>query len=468
MSDPRLFPFWFWRWPTAVRPVRRRTVAWRVLLPAVLAGLSVFGGCAPPAQTTDGPEGPPIVLVESVPVETHLGSPTTERATQVWLDLIRGAHERIDFEEFYLSRWPGEPLDSVLDAIGRAAARGVKVRLLLDAGMHRTYPQPADSLGTIPGIEVRTIDMHRIAGGVQHAKYFIVDGRTTFLGSQNMDWRALKHIHETGVRIRDQRVAAVFQQVFEMDWAAAGADSAEAVVRGLMAAARRDAAVEAAGVPPEGVRGGDRWPLLIVQSPGDTVRLWPSYSPHGFIPDSTLWDRDAIVRLIDHARSEVVAQMLSYSIRSRGETDSTIDVALRHAAARGVLVRLLVSDWQAGGPRMKVLEDLAAVPGIQVRLSVVPQWSGGYIPFARVEHTKVMVVDTLMTWVGTSNWGPDYFWDTRNVAVTMQNRPLAREAHESFETSWNAPTAVKVHPGGTYPARVHGEEPPPGARKYGG
>lgn len=437
------------------------------LLAVASAALLAFSGCTRSSAPVEGQADPPVVLVESVPVETGLGHPGTARATEVWLELIRGARERLDFEEFYLSRWPGEPLDSVLDAIGEAAARGVRVRLLLDARMHGTYPEPADSLGGVPGIEVRTIDMGRIAGGVQHAKYFIVDDHTVFLGSQNMDWRALKHIHELGVRIRDRRVAAVFDQVFEMDWAAAGADSAEAVVRGLMAAARRDAAIEATGVPPEGVGMGERWPLSIVQAPGDTVRLWPSYSPRGFIPDSTLWDRDALVRLLDRAEREVVLQMLSYSVQARGLADSTLDHALRRAAARGVSVRLLVSDWQAG-PRMEVLERLAEVPGIEVRLSVVPEWSGGYIPFARVEHCKAMVVDTLTTWIGTSNWGPDYFSGSRNVAVTLENRPLARTVRESFENSWNASGALAVRPGRTWKPRVHGEDPPPGARKHGG
>ena len=116
---------------------------------------------------------------------------------------------------------------------------------------------------------------------------------------------------------------------------------------------------------------------------------------------------------------------------------------------------------------MRALDSLARVPGVQVRLSSVAEWSGGYIPFARVEHCKYMVVDTLVTWVGTSNWTPSYFHTTRNVAVTLRNHPLALEARTVFETSWRANAAHPVHEGAVYPARLHGETPPPGVRKIG-
>src|SRR5262245_54352675 len=135
--------------------------------------------------------------------------------------MIDGARRTLDLEHFYLSHWPGEPTGPVLDALGRAARRGVRVRLILDAGMHSTYPLPADSLAGVPGIAVRVIDMKKVAGsGVQHSKYLIVDGEQIFVGSQNLDWRSLKHIHELGVRARDARIAEHFVRVFEMDWQA--------------------------------------------------------------------------------------------------------------------------------------------------------------------------------------------------------------------------------------------------------
>ena len=397
---------------------------------------------------------PPVQLVETRPVESGLGNPALPAPPAVWVEMIRGAKRSLDIEQFYLSTWPGEPMDPVLDAIGAVAKRGVRVRLLLDARMHGTYPQPADSLGKVPGIEVRLIRLGPIAGGIQHAKFFVVDGEEVFLGSQNFDWRALKHIHELGVRVRDARIAQTIGEAFAWDWEAAGDQMAGRDSTGARVRAR----------PPDFQHVAS---ARIAQAPGDTVEVWPSYSPRDFIPDSTLWDQNAIVRLLDSARREVVVQLLTYSIGGHGERDSSLDMALRRAAGRGVKVRLVVSDWEADNARIADLQALAGTPNVEARLSTVPEWSGGYIPFARVEHCKYVVVDSLWTWVGTSNWEPGYFHGSRNVAVTLRNRPIALEASKIFETSWVAPGNRMVKPGEKYERKNHGMTPPPGKSVYG-
>ena len=107
---------------------------------------------------------PSIEIVETHPVETELGHPETRDTLPVWLEFIDGATSTLDLEHFYVSTWPGSRLEPVLDAVGRAAARGVRVRLLIDAAMYGTYPEPADSLGALEGIELRVIDYRKITG----------------------------------------------------------------------------------------------------------------------------------------------------------------------------------------------------------------------------------------------------------------------------------------------------------------
>jgi len=433
--------------PRASRSLHRLAALVLLLPPCNFAG---GAPAAPPARAV-----PPIQLVESRPIEYALGDPALPSTLGTWMKLIEGARRSLDIEQFYLSTWPHEPMDDVLGALGAAVKRGVRVRLLLDAGMYRTYPRVADSLARQPGFAVRLVDFRRIAGGVQHAKFFLVDGETAFLGSQNFDWRALKHIHELGVRIRDRRVTADFLRVFELDWAM-GTPVGQTPDTTRVAVA--------AQVP----HAPGALPYRIVQAPGDTVLLWPSWSPRRFIPDTTLWDLDLIVRTLDRAQHEVVLQLLSYSLGDRRLRDESLDQALRRAAARGTKVRLIISDWETGSSGLKALQALTRVPGIEVKLSTVPEWSGGYIPFGRVEHCKYVVADTLWTWVGTSNWSPDYFHSSRNLAVTMRNRPIARDARAIFETSWRAPGAAPLAPDSTYAPKVRGEEPPPGKVKYGG
>jgi phosphatidylserine/phosphatidylglycerophosphate/cardiolipin synthase-like enzyme len=385
-----------------------------------------------------------LVLAETRPLETSLGDSTLPTAQSEWLDMIRGAHSTLDLEEFYLSERRGEALSPVLDAIGAAAARGVRVRLLLDAALHRAYPEPADSLGRLANIQVRTVDYHRAAGGVQHSKYMVVDGREAFVGSQNLDWRSLSHIHELGLRVRLAAVAAAFEDVFETDWALSDTTRTPA--------------------PPVD-HAAAHWPLAFAQdgSPGE---LWVSASPRATTPASLPWDRDLLVQRLGAAKHAVLLQTLTYGVGGHGVVDSTLHHALLAAAGRGVHVRLLVSDWELGGSGEGALHELARSPNVEVRISRVPVWSGGYIPFARVEHCKYLVVDGEWLWVGTSNWEPSYFLTTRNLAVTVHHAPLALAGARIFETGWTATGAIPFG-SDTLPPRPHGLEAPTGARVYG-
>ena len=88
------------------------------------------------------------------------------------------------------------------------------------------------------------------------------------------------------------------------------------------------------------------------------------------------------------------------------------------------------------GSAKRVLEDLAKVPNVEVRVIVIPRWSGGEIPFARVAHAKYMVVDGARAWVGTSNWEGDYFTKSRNVGVIVDGGKLPTRLDGIFVDGW--------------------------------
>ena len=401
---------------------------------------------APPSSTAAAPAAPPpaLELGESRPLETKLGNPALHEARDEWVDMIRSARGTLDIEQFYFSHRPGESLQPVVDEIGRAAARGVRVRLLLDAGFLKTYPQPAESLSHLEYVEVRAVDYRRLTSGVQHAKFMIVDGHDAWIGSQNLDWRALTQIHELGLRVRHEAVAGAIRSVFASDWAAA--DTTKPFVVGLPS--------------------GAAWPQRVTQAPGRDVEVWLGASPRATTPAGIPWDRDLIVQRLAEAKREVSIQLLQYGVRQRGGEDSTLHRALLGAVGRGVKVRLIISDWSLGGANEPAMRDLAA-RGVQVRISRVPDWSGGYIPFARVEHCKYMVVDSEWLWVGTSNWEPSYFLNTRNLGLTVHDPVLARQADVIFATSWNAPGATPYGPDTKLPPREHGAKAPEGVKFYG-
>lgn len=389
------------------------------LIALILLG-STCGACAA--------EPPEFLLVESTPVETEgLDHPALPQAHLEWLDMIRRAREEICVASFYLSDDPDDPddrLDRVLAALAEAGARGVKVRVLSDAGFHRTYPEIPDRFAALPGCESRLLDARGLWGGVQHAKFMVVDGRDAYLGSQNWDWRALTHIRELGVRLRRPELAGALRDVFLLDWALAGGEA-----------------------PPAGA-AAVAGPLELTTDDLGPVAVTLACSPPQALPAGMPHDLPLLMDLVRGATATLDLQVLSYHPADRdGKEWLELDTELRRAAARGVKVRLIVSNWAKRPGQLPWLKSLACVPGLEVKFTNIPAWSGGFVPYARVEHPKYLVVDGDRGWVGTSNWGPDYFSSSRNVGVVLAGGGVARQLTEFFERGWNGPYAEPLDPG---------------------
>ncbi len=373
-----------------------------------------------------------IELVETFPVETEMDRPELRETFEVWPEMIAAARERVEMAWFYVSDEPGSRLEPVVAALFEAAERDVAVRLLADAGFHGTYPETLDALDAHEGIEVRLFDVRALMGGVLHAKYFLVDRRETWLGSQNFDWRSLEHIQELGVRVRSEELARVFGEVFEADWALAGG--------------------EATSVPPS-----SEPPRPVALAFGAaTVAVTPLASPTGWLPTEALWDLPRMVRAIDEATSTVRVQLLTYRSRERdGSTFDVLENALERAAGRGVKVELLVADWGKRRGTIEGLQQLVQVEGIDVRMVQVPEWSGGFVPFSRVIHAKYLVADGERSWIGTSNWEGGYFHRSRNVGLLVEGGAFGARLDRYFAAGWDGPYAEAVDPDATYePPRI--------------
>jgi phosphatidylserine/phosphatidylglycerophosphate/cardiolipin synthase-like enzyme len=406
-----------------VRVTRVKSRLARVLSLASLA--SLVSACGGPTGSTPSPLAPrtapaaaAIELVETPPVETTLDHPDVANASPTWVAMIDRAHRTLDFAEFYASE--AEPKDlaqsqltPVIAAIQRAVKRGVKVRFLADSVFAPKYPETLETLRAA-GAVVRIIDFGKRGGGILHAKYFVVDGAESFVGSQNFDWRALAHIQEIGVRVASPAIAAELLELLDTDWDLAAGGPAETRVHHAHAA-------------------GD-----VRASTGESVVL--TASPKGWLPDESSWELPKLVALLDGARRAVDVQVLTYKTKERdGSAFPTLDDALRRAATRGVHVRLLVSDWSTkpGSDARQVLDELAKVPNVEVRVIVIPKYSGGEVAFARVAHAKYMVVDGAIAWVGTSNWEGDYFTKSRNVGVIATGGALPARLDAIFEDGWS-------------------------------
>ena len=370
---------------------------------------------------------PDFEIVESIPVESSLDNPEIRNAPEVWMDMITHAKKSIDIEQFYISNKDGSALDDVIKAIIAAGDRGVKVRLIVEAKMYKTYPETVELIRKSKNTSVRIIDYGKLAGGVMHAKFFIIDHQQVFMGSQNFDWRALQHIHELGVRIQQPECIKIFGDIFELDWKLAEKND-PALLKKLMP-------VKTYQVP------------IRINEPGNEVlEFTPVASPKGWIPSPALWDEKKIVDLIDHAKQSVSFQVLTYSPAERGGYYAELDNALRRAAGRGVNVKMIISDWSKRKPVVNHLKSLSVIPNIEVKFSTIPASTTGYVSYARVEHCKYLVVDTADSWIGTSNWEKGYFYTSRNLGVIIKNERIASTLNQIFKNDWEGPYTYPVKP----------------------
>lgn len=407
---------------------------------AVALSLCLFacgGSPAPgpqPAPVVE-PEAPPpdtIELVESWPIETTLDHADIPDAHEVWVEMIDGAEQSLDFLEFYGTTTEDGRLEPVIAAVERAAARGVRVRFAFDARMLDRNPDVPPRLDAIGGVEVRIYDFSTRGGGVQHTKLFVVDDREAFVGSQNFDWRSLTHIQELGLRVREPALVRAVAALFALDWALAeGETSLE----------------DARPAPTE-----MQWPVR-ARFGGEEVEVTPGFSPNGWLPDEALWEWPQMRAAIEGARERVRLQVMSYHLHLYGGGEWTeLDEALRAAAARGVTVELMVSHWETRPDRIADLQALQRVENVEVRIVTIPQASSGFIPFARTIHAKYLTVDGARGWVGTSNASGDYFTRSRNAGFFVEGAVFARRLDAFFDDLWTSDYAEAVDPERTYEA----------------
>ncbi|MFZ6649277.1 phospholipase D-like domain-containing protein [Undibacterium sp. TJN25] len=379
---------------------------------------------------------PGFELVHTVPVETSLATPDLRDPATVWSEMFDAARHDIVLGQFYVAGKHGEVFDKVIAHLRAAGERGVKIRFLMEEkGKSASDMATIEELKKIPRLEFRFLDYSKVTGnGIIHAKYFVVDGNIAYVGSQNFDWRSFAHIHETGLRISDAAIAAQLQQIFDFDW------QAQALI------------AEGKPVP---VQNHAVVPAIAGQA------AYLVASPNAFNPQGIGDSESELVRLLAAAKSEVRVQLLDYAPLSYGPNHTrpyyaVIDNAIRAALARGVKVKLMVSNWNTDKPAIQYLQSLAVLPGMEIKVVTLPLASSGFIPFARVIHTKSMSIDGQVAWIGTSNWSGGYLDNSRNLEVVLRNEKMARRVAELHEQTWSSSYAQPLDVLKTYPKPTKG------------
>lgn len=115
--------------------------------------------------------------------------------------LIDGAHHTLDV---YAEEVDDSSLELHLDA---ARKRGVRVRLITSSGS-----------GGVDALRVGGISVAIMAHPFVHAKAFVADGTTFFVGSENISSTSLDRNREAGIILTDRGMASSIEHTFNGDW----------------------------------------------------------------------------------------------------------------------------------------------------------------------------------------------------------------------------------------------------------
>ncbi len=125
--------------------------------------------------------------------------------------LLGGARESIQLTMAYFA-----PDDDLIDALCRAARRGVRVQLMLPAkcDVHllviaaRSFYEKLLTAG---------VEIHERQAAVLHSKTVVVDGRVSVVGSTNLDYRSIEYNCEISVIIRNREFGRQMNDLFAND-----------------------------------------------------------------------------------------------------------------------------------------------------------------------------------------------------------------------------------------------------------
>ena len=118
------------------------------------------------------------------------------------------------------------PAWTALDTVVRAAAnRGVQVELMVDATvMSAKSKLDLQALAKLKNVQVKAVTIPQWSGGplqyarLIHSKYFVIDGTSAWLGSENWIDSYFLNTRNVGITVQDVTTAGQVEQVFDNVW----------------------------------------------------------------------------------------------------------------------------------------------------------------------------------------------------------------------------------------------------------
>lgn len=128
-------------------------------------------------------------------------------------ETIRGAKKSIFTEMYVLSS------EDIVNDLIDAKERGVDVRVILDP--HNAYTGWSPNGKTFDTLKKAGVDVrwYKVEPTQRmHAKWTVVDGEETLIGSGNWSHKGFNTNRELGADIKDKETANVFEEQFRYDW----------------------------------------------------------------------------------------------------------------------------------------------------------------------------------------------------------------------------------------------------------
>lgn len=454
-------------------------------------------------------------ISETIPIGMSYTSGTIFSSTiDDLIQLVNSATRSLDIASFYWTLLSTDVIvpepdnssvygEQLFTSIVSAHKRGVIIRIVVN---HDQNTQKSTDLNILKslGVQIGHVNFTQLfQAGVLHTKFIIADDQSFYLGSANMDWRSFSHVKELGVIVSScQMLANDLSKIFQVYWHVA-----------------QSHAIPNCWPDSFDTQYNLTSPLQVVLN-NMKSNVFISSSPKQLNTLSRTDDLTAILSTIEKADKFINIAVMDYYplylYRRESKFWPLIDDTLKKVVIeKGIKIRLLVSIWKhSRSSLVHFLRSLDAFRSysesgsIEVKVFQVPSTEKqSKIPFARVNHNKYMVTDSI-GYIGTSNWSAgkrktnkftqqkqqiylegyictlvtlpwrykqhifflfflffpsDYFSETGGVALVTheinstcyRNLSLRDSLIAAFERDWNSQYSYYVHEYEVHSVRVH-------------
>jgi phosphatidylserine/phosphatidylglycerophosphate/cardiolipin synthase-like enzyme len=354
-----------------------------IAIAGVLVALGTCGDGAGGAAQPVEPSVPATAAFEPlVDSELQLLVTPSPEGHQPFIRAIDQARASIDMTMFHLT----DP--EVVDALGRAAGRGVRVRVIVDGkGLGPKSNRAAFERLRSSGVEARGSSP---AFSLTHVKAMVVDQDSAFVTAINLTKDA-DRTRDLGVVTRSREIVAEVEQLFVADW--------------------RNAETRGHVTPPLHV---------------------------GSLVVSPMSSRTKLAALIASAQRELLV-----TVENLG--DPQIDGALAEALRRHIRVRVVVPMCDKNPNPLYNLPAARALAseGADVRMMPAPE-----TPEQPYMHSKMILADSETAYVGSVNFSVNSTTKARELGIIFANPAAAAQIHALFDLDF----ARAVPPPATTPA----------------